>query len=147
MSNWAKFLGTGIIIFLFFFSIGFCEDENQLFVELKKQYRLTDAQTYELMGMTHLEMDRVDRAEFYFKKTVTLDPRLYRSWYNLGLINMDNPEIFFKKAIEANRNFAPAHYWLASYYDNCDNRIEATKYFREYLNVVDRNDPLEKQRI
>lgn len=121
--------------------------DNRLFVELKAQHKLTDAQTYELIGRTHLQRDRWERAEIYFKKAVNSDPGLYISWYHLGLLNMDNPEGYFKKAIEINPEFPLSYYWLASYYKNRDKKKEARKYFSLYLETVDRNEPEEQGRI
>jgi tetratricopeptide (TPR) repeat protein len=121
--------------------------DNRLFIELKAQHKLTDAQTYELMGRTHLQEDRWERAEVYFKKAVKLDAGLYFSWYHIGLIHADNPKQYFSKAIEANPNFALPYYWLGMYYKQCDKKTEAVTYFKKYLERVDRDDPQEHGRI
>ncbi|MFC1667656.1 tetratricopeptide repeat protein [Candidatus Omnitrophota bacterium] len=121
--------------------------EQRLFKDLKKEYNLTDAQTYELLGRTYLHRDKWEEAVIFFDKAVQLDPELYLSWYNLGLLHMDNPELYLKKAIEANSKFAPSYYWLALYYSKGDRITESIEYFEEYLKVVDKNDPIEEARI
>lgn len=115
-----------------------------LFDQLKAEYHLTDAQTYELLGKVYLKQDKDAEAEEYFNKAVSLDTTLYLSWYNLGLISMDNPEQYFKNAIKANPEFSPPYYWLASYYCKHRKKKEAIEYFEKYLQVADKN---EKDRI
>lgn len=121
--------------------------EFRLFQDLKAEYKLTDAQTYELLGRTYLHQDKWEKAVIFFDKAVQLNPKLYLSWYNLGLINMDNSEFFFKKAIEANSKFAPSYYWLALYYHKHGRAAESVEHFEGYLKVVDKNEPIEKDRI
>ena len=69
------------------------------------------------------------------------------TWYNRGLSNMDGPESDFKNAIKANSKFAPPYYWLASFYCRAKREEESIEYFEKYLQVVDKNDPQEKDRI
>lgn len=128
-------------------SVDWNKIDNRLFRELKKEYSLSDAQTYELLGRTYLQQNEWKRGSIYFNKAVQLNPKLYLSWYNLGLINMDNPEFFFKKAIGANSAFAPAYYWLAYYYYNSGKMEGSELYFEKYLKVADKNDPQEQSRI
>ena len=69
------------------------------------------------------------------------------TWYNRGLSNMDNPERYFKNAIKADPQFSPPYYWLASYYCKAKRKEESIEYFEKYLQVVDENDPHQKDRI
>jgi len=128
-------------------SVNWDKQDSQLFEELKKEHKLEDAQAYELLGRAYLHQDFWEKASICFERAAQLNPKLYLSWYNLGLINIDNPELFFKKAIEANPKFAPPYYWLAMYYKQCGKEVESIEYFDRYLKVVDRNDPQEKSRI
>lgn len=125
------------------------ELDSRLFRELKAEHKLTDAQTYELLGLTYLQEGDSERAAIYFNEAVSLDPILYLSWYNLGLLNMDmdDPEYYFEEAIEVNPEFSPPYYWLASYYCKAKKKTESIKYFEEYLKVADKDDPQEKDRI
>jgi len=118
-----------------------------LFQEIKTKHKLDDAQTYEVLGMAFLKQDFGEKAIICFERAVQLNPTLYLSWYYLGLINIDNPERFFNKAIEANPKFALSYYWLAIYYQQNNKQFESVKFFEKYLQVVDKNDPQEKQRI
>jgi tetratricopeptide (TPR) repeat protein len=72
---------------------------------------------------------------------------LCMAWYNHGLKNMDNPESDFQNAIIADPKFAPSYYWLASYYCKAKRKEESIECFKKYLQVVDKNDPIEKDRI
>jgi len=122
--------------------------EYRLFKELKEQGGKSDAEIHQAIGYALLKTDNQwQRATLHFKKALALDPTLYFSWYNLGLINMDNPDFFFRKAIETNPKFSPSYYWLAMYYKQCGKEVESIEYFDRYLKVVDRNDPQEKGRI
>lgn len=132
--------------------VGYARGEQDIadptvFDQLKAEYHLTDAQTYELLGKAYLRQDKDAEAEEYFNKAVSLDPNLYQSWYNLGLLHMDNPERYFKNAIKADPQFSPPYYWLASYYCKSKRKKESIEYFEKFLQVVDENDPQQKDRI
>jgi len=60
---------------------------------------------------------------------------------------MDNPEREFKNAIKADPQFSPPYYWLASYYCKAKQKEESIECFEQYLQIVDKNDPQEKDRI
>jgi len=77
-----------------------------------------------------------------------MDPELYFSWYNLGLMDPDAEEgrDCFKKCIKSNPAFPPAYYWLG--YSLCRNKRdkEALPIFEEYLKAA-KDDPKEKDRF
>jgi len=123
------------------------EADSTAFSQLKAEYHLTDAQTFELLGKAYLRQDKDAEAEVYFNKAVSLDPTLYLAWYNLGLLKMDNPEHYFKESIKANPEFSPPLYWLGSFYCKVKRKKESIEYFEKYLQVADKNDPQEKDRI
>ena len=87
-------------------SAGWNSQDSELFQEIKTKHKLDDAQTYQVLGMAYLEQDFWEKASFCFERAVQLNSRLYLCWYHLGLIHMDNPEQYFKKAIEINSKFA-----------------------------------------
>jgi len=118
-----------------------------VFSQLKAEYHLTDAQTYELLGKAYLRQNKDAEAEVYFKKAVNLDHTLYLSWYDLGLLHMGSPEYYFKEAIKANPKFPAVHYWLGSFYCKVKRTKESIECFGKFLQVVDTNDPQEKDRI
>jgi len=123
------------------------ETDQAVFSQLKAEYHLTDAQTFELLGKAYLRQDKDAEAEKYFNKAVSLDHTLYLSWYNLGLINMGSPESYFKESIKANPKFAAPLYWLGSFYCKRKMNKESIECFEKYLQVVDKNDSQEKDRI
>ncbi len=108
-----------------------------------KQLKLTtgkdDALIYQAIGMGYFEQEKFDKSYEFFKKAVKLNPRLYWSWYYLGLLRMEFPEEYFKKAIGAGPQFAPPYYWLARYYCKAKNIKESMRYFQEYLNAAKDN--------
>lgn len=125
--------------------------DQRLFQEQMETGDKTDAEIYEAMGYAYLnEYNLWERATVYFKKATELDPTLYTSWYNLGLIYIDDEEgsEYFKKTIEARPDFAPPYYWIA--YSHCRHYrdIEAIPAWKKYLEVAEAgNDPAEQGRI
>ena len=143
-----------IVLQLSIVGTGLCADQKvfddqdmQLFEAVKQEQGLNNAQTYELLGRIYLNQEKWEKAVASFNEAVRLDPKLYLSWYNLGLLHMDNPELYFKKAIEADSKFAPSYYWLALYYYKQGRATESVEYFEGYLKVVNKNDAIEKDRI
>jgi tetratricopeptide (TPR) repeat protein len=120
--------------------------DEQMFFRLKKEQGVDDAGAYEMLGREYFQEGRYDRADFYLKKSLELNPKLYLSWFYLGLVHMDNPEACLLKAIEFNANFAPSYYWLASYYCKIGKANNAVQYFKKYINVA-ADEPLEKERV
>jgi tetratricopeptide (TPR) repeat protein len=120
-------------------SIDWNEVDYYLFDVLKDDYKQSDAEIYQAIGFVHIKRENWERAATYFKKAVTLNPKLYWSWYNLGLLNIDTEEgnNFLKKAIEADPGYSPSYYWLG--YSYCKNKKdkEAIKVFRKYLDVAE----------
>jgi tetratricopeptide (TPR) repeat protein len=104
------------------------------------------AQLYQKLGFSYFQQQEFDRSFLYFHAAVLKNPRLYWSWYYLGLLNLESGESYFKKAIEANNRFAPAYYWLARTYEKQGKKAEAIKCFNDYLKVAS-NDPEEAVRI
>lgn len=120
--------------------------DERLFFSIKQEQRVDDAGAYEILGRTHFQENRYDRAAFYLKKAIDLNPKLYLSWFYLGLINMNKPEEYLKKSIEINPKFAPSYYWLASYYCRAGRLDESVKYFKKYISAAG-NEPMEKDRV
>jgi len=124
--------------------------EDRLFKDLKKS-GISDAEIHQAIGYAILEADNQwERATVHFKNAVALDPALYFSWYNLGLIHVDTEEgdNYFKKATEAKPDFPTAYYWMAYY--RCRNREDkkAITIFEKYLEVAEaESDPIEVGRV
>ena len=115
-----------------------------------KQLKLTtgkdDALIYQAMGMGYFEQGKFEKSYTFFKKAAKLNPKLYWSWYYLGILQMADPREFFKKAIEANPRFAPPYYWLGRYYCKAKDIKESIKYFQDYIKAA-KNDVNEADRI
>jgi tetratricopeptide (TPR) repeat protein len=124
--------------------------EYHLYKTLRSENPETsEAEIHQAVGYAFLKSDnQFERAAVRFKKAVAMDPKLYFSWYNLGLINADEEKgrNYFKKCIEVKPDFSPAYYWLG--YSLCRQRRdkEALPVFEKYL-VVARGDPQEKDRL
>jgi tetratricopeptide (TPR) repeat protein len=104
------------------------------------------ADVYQKLGLSYFRQDMFDRAFLYFNAAVQSNPRLYWSWYYLGLLNLEDAGTYFEKAIQANNRFAPAYYWLGRYHMRKENNALAIKTFEDYLRVADA-DPNEQGRI
>jgi tetratricopeptide (TPR) repeat protein len=104
------------------------------------------AEVYQKLGLSYFRQEMFDRAFLYFNAAVKADPRLYWSWYYLGLLNLQDAGTYFEKAIQANNRFAPAYYWLGRYYMRKENSAQAIRIFEDYLRVAD-TDPNEQERV
>ncbi|MDP2923318.1 MAG: hypothetical protein Q8O30_06340 [Candidatus Omnitrophota bacterium] len=123
--------------------------EKALYEELKATSDKSDAEIHQAIGYSLLRSENQwERATVHFKKAVGLDPKLYFSWYNLGMINADTEEgyNYFKKATEAKPDFPSSYYWMAYY--RCRNREDkkAIPLFQKYIEVA-KGDKQEAGRI
>ena len=121
------------------------EDEI-LFKQLKAETKKDDAQIYQSIGFGYFQQEKFDRAMFYFQRAVRLNPKLFWSWYYMGLMNLSDPETYFKNAIQANKQFAPARYWLARYYCKAQKTKDSLQTFDDYLRLA-QGDPNEESRM
>lgn len=122
------------------FEVNYDKIEDHLFKDLKEQEGKSDAEIHQAIGYALLKTDnKWERATVRFKKALELDPSLYFSWYNLGLIYIDTEEgnNYFKKAIEVKPDFAPPYYWLAYTYCRMRKDKDAIPVFEKYLEVAE----------
>ncbi len=104
-----------------------------LIKRLQAQTGADKASLYQTLGFSYFRQENFDRAFLYFNAAVQVNPRLYWSWYYMGLLDPEDAETYFTKAIVANRDFAPAHYWLGRYYGKNGKIEEAIRSFEGYL--------------
>jgi len=103
---------------------------------IKRQQAQTGADkasAYQTLGFSYFRQENFDRAFLYFNAAVQVNPRLYWSWYYMGLLHPEEAAEYFKKAIVANRDFAPAYYWLGRHYGKRGMFEEAIRAFEGYL--------------
>jgi len=130
-------------------SVDWDKIEAALYVQVKIDHPdKSDAEIHQVVGYALLKTDNQwERAVSHFRKAVELDPKLYFSWYNLGLMDPDTEEgrNSFRKCIEAKSDFPPAYYWLG--YSLCRNRHDekALPVLEEYLKIAE-DDPKEEGR-
>lgn len=120
--------------------------DAKLLKKLRAQTGRDNAQLYQKLGFSYFKQEEFDRAFLYFNAAVQLNPKLYWSWYYLGLLNLEDAETYFEKAISANVRFAPAYYWLAKTYEKKGEKAEALKALNDYLKVAGSN-PEEAKRV
>lgn len=120
--------------------------DGKLLKKLRVETGRDDAQLYEKLGFSYFQQQEFDRAFLYFNAAVQKNPKLFWSWYYLGLLNLQSGETYFKKAIEINSGFAPAYYWLGRVYAKQGKTAEAIKVFKDYIRVAGRN-PEEAERL
>jgi len=104
-----------------------------LIKRLQAQTGADKASLYQTLGFSYFRQENFDRAFLYFNAAVQVNPRLYWSWYYMGLLNPGDAETYFTKAIVANQDFAPAYYWLGRYYGKNGRTQEAIRSFEGYL--------------
>ena len=120
-----------------------------LYNNLKSQ-GTEDSEIFQAMGYAHFQNKQWDRAENYFKKAVALNPDLYWSWYNLGLLNMDTEEGygFFEQATRANPEFSISYYWMAYYRCRTREDDKAIPLFKKYIETAKaENNDAEQGRV
>ena len=100
---------------------------------LQAQTGADKASLYQTLGFSYFRQENFDRAFLYFNAAVQVNPRLYWSWYYMGLLDPEDAETYFKKAIVANQEFAPAYYWLGRHYGKRGMFREAIRAFERYL--------------
>ena len=120
--------------------------DAKLLKKLRAEAGGDNAQLYQKLGFSYFQQQEFDRAFLYFNAAVQNNPKLYWSWYYLGLLRLENAENYFNKAINANPRFAPAYFWLARTYEKKGSKVEAVKCFNEYLKVAG-SDPEEAGRV
>jgi tetratricopeptide (TPR) repeat protein len=125
--------------------------EAQFYSDLKAtQGNHTEAGLEQALGYMLLKKDQWERAAIHYKKAVKLDPTLFNSWYNLGIIYIDKEEgnEDFRRAIKANPDYPPPYYWLAYNYCKARKDKEAISIFEKYIKVATKSsDSNEADRI
>lgn len=121
--------------------------ETQFYSDLKAtQGTHTDATLEQALGFMLLEKTQWLRAAIHYKKAVKLDPTLFNSWYNLGLIYIDKEKgnEYFRQAIKANPGYSPPYYWLAYNYYKARKDKEAIPIFEKYVKIATEADDTEE---
>jgi len=107
-----------------------------------------DAKVLQTMGVDYLNDRNLAKAMDCFNNAVRLNPKLYLSWYYLGLLNIgsENSYDYFKKAAEAKPDFPNSYYWMA--YGQCRKRDDqkAVQLFKKYIELA-KNNPEEAARV
>ncbi len=120
--------------------------DAKLLKKLRAEAGQDTARLYEKLGFSYFQQENFDRAFLYFHAAVQTNPKLYWSWYYLGLLNLESGDAYFRKAIEVNSSFAPAHYWLARVYAKKGKKEDAIKELDVYFKVA-KKDAQEAQRV
>ena len=125
----------------------FEEVDIALFQRLKQAGGKSDAEAFELMGLSYFKQQTNDKAILFLKRAVELDPSLFGSWYTLGLLHINTKQgnDYFLKSIEVNPDYALPYYYLAFTYFNHKAYKEAAILFTKYLEVA-KDDPSEVDR-
>jgi Tfp pilus assembly protein PilF len=90
------------------------------------------------MGLDYLKEGDYARSKEYLNKAVKLDPKLYWSWYALGLLEIDNPKgyAYLKRSTEENPDFPIPYYWMAYYYCRNNEDRKAVELFKKYIDLA-----------
>ena len=148
-----------LFLILVFSTFAYAEDskpinwdkmEAQFYSNLKAtQGKHTDAELEQALGYMLLDKNQWQRAAIHYKKAVKLNPTLFNSWYNLGLIYIDTEEgnEYFRKAIKANPNYPSPYYWLAYNYCKARKDKEAIVTFKKYIEIASKSSDTESDVI
>ncbi len=115
--------------------------ENMISQQMQSDGK-SKAEFHQVVGNVNLSSKDYEKAILNYQKAVGLDPSLFISWYNLGLlyIGSDEGQECFKNAVKANPEYAPPYYWLAYNYCRDGNDRDAIKFFEGYLKVAAGSD-------
>ncbi len=114
--------------------------ENDIYGILKHAYpSASEAEIEQAVGHALLgKGNQWEKATVHFKKAVELNPKLYNSWYSLGIIHCDTEEGYgyFEKAIQIKPDFPEPYYWMAYY--RCRNKEDekVIPLFKKYLEIA-----------
>ncbi|MGE5279180.1 MAG: tetratricopeptide repeat protein [Deltaproteobacteria bacterium] len=120
--------------------------DARLMKRLEAQTGADKASLYQTLGFSYFRQQDFDRAFLYFNAATQANPRLYWSWYYMGLLRPEKGDEYFKKAIVAKRDFSPAYYWLGRHYGKRGAFEDAIRAFEGYLEVA-WSDPNEHGRM
>lgn len=106
------------------------------------------AKVFQTMGMDYLSQRELMQAQTYLKKALKLDHTLYKSWFCLGLLNMDSQDgyDYLQKSIECKPDFVTPYYWMAYYQCRLGQDQKAIALFRKYIELA-KNEPGEDERL
>ena len=104
------------------------------FLEAKRYYEsfisqgLKDERIFSNYGILLKDIGKLQEAEFFTQKAITLNPNFAMAYYNLGSIlkarrNLKGAEISIRKAIELNPNYAEAYFSLSLLKYSDENKI------------------------
>lgn len=124
-------------------------------IELKKRSgKLSggDSASFNNLGVAYGKLGNIEKEEESYKKAVKLNPDDKVAWCNLGNVNKrnalyDEAVKCLSRSLEIDPEYAVAHYNMALVYETKKENKMALKYFRSYLEYVDRTDPWEKELI
>lgn len=94
------------------------------------------------MGLFHLNSNQLDKAIYYLKRTLDLEPNYYLALNALGLAYSMKGELrksvhYFQKCLESNPLFTEAHNNLGSVYQEMGNLDKAEQQFKQA--IADKN--------
>jgi len=107
-----------------------------------------DAVLFQTIGLDYCKQKDWAKAEVYLSKAVKLNPKLYLSWYCLGLLNIDNQKgyNYLEKSVEVKANFPIPYYWMAYYHCRIREDQKAIPLFRKYIKLA-KGKPGEEDRL
>lgn len=103
-----------------------------------------DAMAFCYIGEAHEQLDELDLARHYYKRSLEMAPMLSEAWLGLGIIedmegNTREGIVMFHKALDFDPNNAGIHHVLAGAYEKLDELEIAIEHYEESL-VLDPTD-------
>jgi tetratricopeptide (TPR) repeat protein len=107
-----------------------------------------DAKFFQTLGVGIFNTGDWPLAEFYFKKAVKLDSKLYLSWYCLGVLNIENEEgyNYLKKSTAIKPDFPGSYYWMAYHWIRKGEDKKAISLLNQYLKLA-KDEIKERERM
>ena len=104
----------------------------------KKTTPKEDAAMFQEIGLAYFQQKDLRASSIFLSKAVQLNPKLYLSWYCLGLLNVNSPQgyDYLKKAAQEKPEFPNPYYWMAYYHCRLGEDRKAISLFKEYIKLA-----------
>lgn len=92
------------------------------------------------LGMTFMNVEVFDKAEWHFKKTIILNPLFAEVYYNLGVLYIGRGEQnkaieYYKDAVRIDPNLSNAWYNLGNIYSEIDDNVLAIEAYKNAYEI------------
>jgi tetratricopeptide (TPR) repeat protein len=121
-------------------------------IKAKREFGSSESVYFNNLGVAYGNLDETSKKKDAYLKAIQLDQTYYMPNYNMGTVclftgQLDEAEKYFNIAWTSNKDYLMTHYHFGLLYEEKKQYKTATKWFKSYLDNIDRTDPWEKEHI